>query len=179
MNTFIQVLFGLTEVLTVLQCSFMSTYANSQIYSSRNICLMASQFPHRSGPSYAPVFVPVYALGLTDRSQPIRSSACSADPADVELVSQQFTIQNIQFIFHVWELSIWKNDTSTVYRELHNYRVLQLIHTYLYGPFLIWSLSGASYFISFIDHTRIFTLVSFIKQKHQEFEAFCKYKKYA
>ena len=72
MNTFIQVLYGLTEVLIVLQCSLKSPYANSQIYSSRNICLMASRFPHRSGLSYAPVCVPVYALGLTDWSQPIR-----------------------------------------------------------------------------------------------------------
>ena len=94
-NTFIQVRFGLTEVLTVLQWSFMSTYANSQIYSSWNICPMASRFPHRSGPSYAPICVPVYALGLTDRSQPIRSSACSADLADVELVSQQVWWQTL------------------------------------------------------------------------------------
>ena len=43
-----------------------SPYTNSQIYSSRNI------FPNN----------------LTDWSQPIRSSASSADPADVELVSQ-------------------------------------------------------------------------------------------
>ena len=50
---------------------------------------MASWFPHRSGLSYAPVCVQVYILGLTDRSQPIWSSACSTDPADVELVSQQ------------------------------------------------------------------------------------------
>ena len=41
-------------------------------------------------PSYAPICVPVYAPGLTDRSELIRSSACSADPADVELVSQHF-----------------------------------------------------------------------------------------
>ena len=47
-----------------------SSYTNSQIYSSRNI------FPND---------LPVYTLGLTDRS-----SASSADPADVELVSQQF-----------------------------------------------------------------------------------------
>ena len=39
-------------------------------------------------PSYAPVYISVYVPGLTDRSQPILSSACSADPADVELVSQ-------------------------------------------------------------------------------------------
>ena len=88
MSTFIQVLFGLTEVLSVLQCSLKSPYTNSQIYSSRNIYPMASRFPHRSDLSYALVCVPVYVPGLTDRSQPIRSSACSADPADVELVSQ-------------------------------------------------------------------------------------------
>ena len=80
--------YGLTEVLVVLQCSFMSPYTNSQIYSLRNICLMASRFPHRTGLCYAPVCVPVYAPDLTDRSQPIRSSSCSADPTDVELVSQ-------------------------------------------------------------------------------------------
>ena len=34
-----------------------------------------------------PSFAPVHVLGLTDRSEPIRSSASSADPADVELVS--------------------------------------------------------------------------------------------
>ena len=101
MNTFIQVLYGLievlTEVLTVLQCSFMNPYTNSQIYSLRNIFLMASRFPHRSGPSYTPVCIPVYALGLTDQSQPIRSSACSIDSADVELISQ-----HIGFIYQVF-----------------------------------------------------------------------------
>ena len=50
---------------------------------------MGSRFPHESGLSYAPVCVPVYVFGQTDQCQPIRSSACSADPADVELVSQQ------------------------------------------------------------------------------------------
>ena len=52
------------------------------IYFSRNI------FPNG---------LPVYALGLTDRSQPIQSSASSADPADVELDSQQF------FPTHMWK----------------------------------------------------------------------------
>ena len=61
---------------------------HSQIYSSRNIFPTSSRITHRSGPSYAPVCVPVYALGLTDWSQLIRSSTCLADPADVELVSQ-------------------------------------------------------------------------------------------
>ena len=49
MNTFIQVLLGLTEVLTILQCSFMSPYTKSQIYSLRNIFPTASQFLHRTG----------------------------------------------------------------------------------------------------------------------------------
>ena len=42
--------------------------------------------------SFAPVCVLVLGLGLTNRSQPIRSSACSANAADVELVSQQVLI---------------------------------------------------------------------------------------
>ena len=70
MNTFIQVLLGLTEVLTILQFSFMSPYTNSQIYSLRNICLMASRFPHRSGlvtHRYAYRFM--HPSGLTDRSR--------------------------------------------------------------------------------------------------------------
>ena len=44
-------------------------------------------------------------------------------------------------------------------------RLLQLVHTDLCGPFPIPSLSGARYFISFIDHTSRFTVVSFIKKK--------------
>ena len=102
MKTFIQVLYGLIEVLTevliVHHCSLKSPYTNSQIYSSRNICPMASRFLHRSGPCYAPVCVPVYTLGLTDRSQLIRSSACSADPADVELVSQHRIVTVVQLV---------------------------------------------------------------------------------
>ena len=47
-------------------------------------------------PSYAPVCVPVCVPGVTDRSQPIRSSACSADPTDVELVSQQDANSNMK-----------------------------------------------------------------------------------
>ena len=61
---------------------------------------MASRFPHRSGLSYAPVCLPVYAPDLTNRSQPIRSSACSADPADAELVSQPFFFQHCPCRFH-------------------------------------------------------------------------------
>ena len=58
-------------------------------------------------------------------------------------------------------------------------RLLQLVHTDLCGPFPIPSLPGARYFISFIDHTTRFIVVSFIKKKNQAFATFCKYKKYA
>ena len=57
MNTFIQVLFGLTEVQTVLQCSFMSPYTNSQIYSLWNIFPTTSRFLHRTGlPTHRSVY---------------------------------------------------------------------------------------------------------------------------
>ena len=64
----------------------MSPYTYSQIYSSAEYLsdglplsamirpLLCTRFTHRSG--------------LTDRSQPIRSSTCFADPDDVELVTQ-------------------------------------------------------------------------------------------
>ena len=39
-------------------------------------------------PAFAPVYVSVLGLGLTDRSQQIRCSVFSADAVDVELVSQ-------------------------------------------------------------------------------------------
>ena len=62
MNTFIQVLFGLTEVLTVLQCSFMSPYTNSQIYSLWNIFPTASRFLHRTGlPTHRSAFRFMYS----------------------------------------------------------------------------------------------------------------------
>ena len=54
----------------VLQCSLRAPTLTPKIYSSRHPGSL-----HRTG--------------LTDRSQPIRSSASSADPTDVELVSQQ------------------------------------------------------------------------------------------
>ena len=47
-NTLLQVLEGLTEVLTILQCSLKSSYTNSQIYSSWNIFSTASRFLHRT-----------------------------------------------------------------------------------------------------------------------------------
>ena len=81
---------GLTEVLTVLQCSLRAPTLTPNYIPHGISFLTASRFTHRSGPTYAPVCVPVYAFGLTDRSQPIRSSASSADLADVELVSQHF-----------------------------------------------------------------------------------------
>ena len=49
MHTFIQVLLGLIEVLTVLQCSLKSSYTNSQIYSLRNIFATASRFLYLTG----------------------------------------------------------------------------------------------------------------------------------
>ena len=88
MNTFIQVLEGLTEVLTVLQCSLRALTLTPKYIPHGISFLTASRFTHRSGPTYAPVCVSVYAFGLTNRSQPIQSSSSSADPADVELVSQ-------------------------------------------------------------------------------------------
>ena len=64
-------------------------YTNSQKYIPYRISfLTVSWFSAPSRPSFVPVCVSVLGLGLTDRSQPIRSSACSADAADVELVSQ-------------------------------------------------------------------------------------------
>ena len=83
--------YSLTEVLTVLQSSFMGAYTNSQIYSFRNICSMASWFLHRFSLCCAPVYVPIYAPVRPNQSVP-------TDPvlnllsrsADVELVSQHF-----------------------------------------------------------------------------------------
>ena len=78
MNTFIQVLLG----MTILQCSFMSPYTNSQIYS-------LVEYLSTGLPVYTPIRTLVaHQSGLTDRSKPIQFSACTADPANVELVSQ-------------------------------------------------------------------------------------------
>ena len=82
-------------------------YTNSQKYIPCGISfLTVSRFSALSRPSFVPVCVSVLGLGLTnrtqpirssacsadlgliDQSQPIRSSACSADATDVELVSQ-------------------------------------------------------------------------------------------
>ena len=49
---------------------------------------------------------------------------------------------------------------------------LQLVHSDLCGPFSIPSMSGATYFITFIDNTTRFTVVSFLKHKAQAFSAF-------
>ena len=79
MNTFMQVVLVLTEVLMILQCSFMRPYTNSQIYSLWNIFPTASRFLHWTGlPTHRSAYQ-FYVPGLTDRSQPIRSSASSAD----------------------------------------------------------------------------------------------------
>ena len=85
---FIQVLLGLTEVLTVLQCSLKSSALTPKIYSLWNIFSNGLPVSALNRPSFVLVCVSVLGLGLTDRSQPIRSSASSADAADVELVCQ-------------------------------------------------------------------------------------------
>ena len=89
----------------VFQCSLKSSTLTPKIYSLRNILhnglpvlctelaffhtgLCLSTRPNRSVPT-DPVLGFFSRSGLTDRSQPIRSSASLADPADVELVSQQ------------------------------------------------------------------------------------------
>ena len=56
---------------------------------------------------------------------------------------------------------------------------LQLVHSDLCGPFSIPSMSGAKYFITFIDNTTRFTVVSFVKQKAQAFSAFSAFKSLA
>ena len=72
----------------VLQCSLNNSTLTPKIYSLRNIFPNGLPVSAPNRPSFAPICVSVLGLGLTDRSQPIRSSACSADAADVELVSQ-------------------------------------------------------------------------------------------
>ena len=85
-NTFIQVL-GLTEVLTVLQCSLKSPYTNSQIYPGGISFLTTSRFlhrpaflrtglrtglrtrPHRSGPRLAQPIRPMLSLALNTPPQ--------------------------------------------------------------------------------------------------------------
>ena len=74
---------------TILQCSLKSSMLTPKIYSLRNIFPNGLPISAQNRPSFVPVYVSVLGLGLTDRSQPMRSSACSADAADVELVSQQ------------------------------------------------------------------------------------------
>ena len=56
---------------------------------------------------------------------------------------------------------------------------LQLVHSDLCGPFSIPSMSGAKYFITFIDNTTRFTVVSFLKHKAQAFSAFSAFKSLA
>ena len=78
MNTFIQVLLGLTEVLTVLQCSLKSTYTNSQIYPLLNIFPAASRFLYRtSHPTYHSTYRFTYSASLIS---PKRSGPQLAQP---------------------------------------------------------------------------------------------------
>ena len=56
--------------------------------------------------------------------------------------------------------------------------LLQLVHMDVCGPITPNSLSGARYFITFIDNTSRFTMVNFLKQKGNAFKAFCAYKSF-
>ena len=87
MHTFIQVLTRTDRITIVLQCSLRAPTLTPKYIPSGISLLASSRFSAqnrriRSVPTDS-------VLGLTDRSQPIRFSASSADPADVELVSQQ------------------------------------------------------------------------------------------
>ena len=83
---FIQVLTRTDRSTIVLQCSLRAPTLTPK-YIPRGISFLASSRfsaqnrPNRSVPTDS-------VLGLTDQSQPIRFSASSGDPADVELVSQ-------------------------------------------------------------------------------------------
>ena len=91
MNTFYTSPRRTDKSTTVPQCSIMSSTLTPKIYSLRNIFPNGLSVSTPNRPSFAPVCVSVLGLGLTYRSQPIRSSASSAKPADVDLVSQHFT----------------------------------------------------------------------------------------
>ena len=79
---------------------------------SRNICSTASRFPHRSGlllrTGLRTQFT--HRSGLTDRSKPIRFSLCTADPANVELVSQQIQLgySTTMIIWHTTMPLCWR-----------------------------------------------------------------------
>ena len=77
---------GLTEVLSYFNALKERLHKPQNIYSLRNIFLRVTRFSEQNRPVRS---VPTDSvLGLTDRSLPTRSSASSADSADVELVSQ-------------------------------------------------------------------------------------------
>ena len=75
---FIQVLRRTDRSTIVLQCSLRARTLTPK-YIPRGISFLASSRHPGS----------LHRTGLSDRSQPTRSSTSSADPADVELVSQQ------------------------------------------------------------------------------------------
>ena len=97
MSTFYTSPYGLTEVLTRTSMLITELYTNPKIYSfaeylSNGLAvyaplrfLIAHRFAHRF----------TLQSGLTDRSQLIRFSACTADPANVALVSQHFSTRNV------------------------------------------------------------------------------------
>ena len=77
MNTFIQVLLELTEVLTVLQCSLKSPYTNSKIYSLHNIFPVASRFLHHTGlPTHRSAYRFTYSASPIGPNRSDRCWAC-------------------------------------------------------------------------------------------------------
>ena len=97
-STFIQVHTDWQKYWQVLQCSLTKLYTYSQIYS-------LVEYLSDGLPVYAPIRPLLrtclctrftHRSSLTDRSQPIRFSACTIDPTNVELVSQQ--VPHIDFL---------------------------------------------------------------------------------
>ena len=82
---------GLTEVLSYFNALKERLHKLQNIFLTEYISLGIRSVPTDS------------VLGLTDRSTPTRSSASSADPADVEHVSQQFT--PLSSSFGIWIFS--------------------------------------------------------------------------
>ena len=80
-------------------------------------------------------------------------------------------------ILFVWKLYPWQNAQQPFPK--HRSRAsspLVLVHSDLCGPFLTPSLTGAKYFINFIDDFSCFTILHFLKYKSQDYPAFKEYK---
>ena len=111
MDTFIDVLLGLTEVLTVVQCSFMSSYTNSQIYSLRNIFPTASRFLHQTGlPTHRSTYRFTYSaspIGPNRSSpwlvQPIRPMLSLSLNMDIPLANEVLALFLLGSLPDNWE----------------------------------------------------------------------------